>query len=79
LKRAYARALALAIVVAVPHRLVVVEHGEHFDLDAPAALLRSVVQRSENVVVTYADENTVAHECFAKVVDQERFMREYVR
>jgi hypothetical protein len=79
LKRAYARALALAIVVAKPHRLVVVEHGEQFDAEPTAQLLSDIVRRSADAIVTYAEDATVPEATFGCVVDAEQFLREYVR
>lgn len=79
LKRAYARALALAIVVAKPYRLLVVENGEQFDAEPTHRLLADVVRRSADAIVTYADDAAVPEATFGRVVDAEHFLREYVR
>ncbi len=79
LKRAFARALALAIVVAKPANLVVVEHGEQFDQEPPKALLDAVVARTPNAIVTYADVDHAVTGTFARTLHAAQFVAEYVR
>ena len=56
MKRAYQRALVLALAVAAEPTTLVVENGEEFDDAPPAALLARAVERSATAIVTFGGD-----------------------
>ena len=53
MKRAYQRALVLALSCASTPATLVVEYGDEFDEAPAAALLQRAVERAEHAIVTY--------------------------
>jgi hypothetical protein len=53
MKRAYQRALVLALACAATPATLVVEYGDEFDEAPAAALLQRAVTRAERAIVTY--------------------------
>ena len=55
MKRAYQRALVLALSCAPGPKTLVVEYGDEFDEAPAAALLERAVARAEHAIVTYRE------------------------
>ncbi len=56
MKRAYQRALVLALAVAASPATLVIEHGEDFDDGPPSALLARAVERAPTALVTFGGD-----------------------
>ena len=55
MKRAYQRALVLALACAAKPATLVVEYGDEFDEAPAAALLRRAIGRASHAIVTYRE------------------------
>ncbi len=75
MKRAYQRALVLALAAAATPAMLVVEHAEEFDDGPPAALLARCIERAPTALVTFgADARPDVHAAhFSDVIAADAF------
>jgi ABC-type uncharacterized transport system ATPase subunit len=73
MKRAYQRALVLALALATEPELLVVESAHEFDEPAAAELLGAAVRRVPRALVTYEGEATPPNGEFGEIVAAARF------
>ncbi len=79
MKRAYQRALVLALATAAEPAALVVEHAEEFDEPPTALLLERVVRRTPYALATYAEGAQAGSALFDEIQSPSAFDMEPVR